>query len=301
MHLSSTVHWLMCNNRKAVCQSGVPQRPQAPFVEIFRTSTESTREGVHWRISGDGVKDGPSLKRADVGIAMGTRSDVAKESSDIIITDDNFASILNAIEESRYIVDNIQKFILHVLAANVGFVMTLLVGLAFKDNNGVSSLRTLANEYLTFGSQTGAGDIGPCFLEQLAWVAKHRSSPCLRLCYVAIIDKALYHPDYAHIDIGTALSTLESVGQALPTVPQIIDYLSRAPGRVIVVDNTSSQEIAESYPQLLSRGMGVVTPNKKAFSGNLKLWHDIIAVQGFAGSMVVMNARSALLCLLSVL
>ena len=136
----------------------------------------------------------------------------------------------------------------------------------------------------------GAGGVGKCFLSQLEFLSKrlaaNPSSPKLSLVFISRSKKVLYSPQYAPLPYnGISTKLAESTQEPLP-LAKTIDFLAAAPSKVILVDNTSSQDIADQYPNVLSRGISIVTPNKKAFSGSYKLWQDIFAAAASSGAAV---------------
>ncbi|KAK6332785.1 hypothetical protein TWF696_002808 [Orbilia brochopaga] len=131
----------------------------------------------------------------------------------------------------------------------------------------------------------GVGGVGKAFISQLAsYIQRNQSTLSISVVYIARSSTALISKDYSPLPLTAFVpEKLDAAGVPPLSVPDLIKFLKDCGSEAILIDNTSSIELASQYPEFLKSGIHIATPNKKGFSSEESLWNDIFAAAGNSG------------------
>lgn len=153
---------------------------------------------------------------------------------------------------------------------------------------------TMPDSQIIFLAILGVGGVGKAFLPQLSHLQNRLASQTpaidLRLILARRSNKQVLTERYNGLDPSTIIQTLDESKKPFLDFDEILDFLSNAPGKVVLVDNTASLDLGKQYPKVLKRGISVVTPNKKAFSDTDKLWQSIFSAASSGNSHIFHEA-----------
>lgn len=193
----------------------VNPRHKLRIVEVLQ------RKGHVVAMTGDGVNDAPALKKADIGIAMGiTGTDVAKESSELILMDDNYSSIVNAVEEGRNVFANIRSFVEYLFSSNIGEVLVIFLALLLNMPLPLIAIQILWINLLTDGFPALALGVNPGDknIMQKPPRIKKAIIPASRWVYIGLIGLVMTFGTLAVFDIYNQFSLAYAQTMAFTTL-----------------------------------------------------------------------------------
>jgi P-type Ca2+ transporter type 2C len=197
-------------------------------VDKLRIVTAMQRKGHSVAMTGDGVNDAPALKKADIGVAMGiTGTDVAKEAAAMTLADDNFASIVAAVEEGRGVFANIKKYLMYLLAANLGEIGLLLGASLLGKPLPLSAVQILYVNLATDGLPALALSVDPAERDLMSRSPRGRSKGIFTRPVVALVTVG---------GIWSAIVTLVLFTSALSSGTELPDAMTMTFAALVLIE-----------------------------------------------------------------